>query len=103
MAAPDDLVKTLANVFKIKGEIDDLMNIPKAVNISLKTHASGQLMATNDDLNKLRAIGRNWCNQLIKLSLKDDNWWVEWSGTHALSVHASQEAIRKILELQNWT
>ena len=100
MATSDDLVKRLGQVFKIKGEIDNLMKIPKAAEISFKTQA-GQLQATNDDLNKLRFVGRKWNNQLDKLYRHDENWWVDWSGSNAFSVSASKKAIIKVTTFQN--
>jgi hypothetical protein len=93
-------LKTLDKLMKVKGEVDNIMKVPKSASMALNTRATGQLSASSDNLNRLRAIGSNWNNALLKLTLHDENWWIDWSGTNLLSAAAAEKAVKKTRKLR---
>lgn len=100
MPASKDFIRALEKVFRIKGEVDRIMQLPTSASIALKTRSDGQLSATNEQLNQLRALGTKWNNELTKMALRDENWWVDWSGTNAFSAIESRRALTRIRDLR---
>jgi hypothetical protein len=83
----------LKELYKVSRETE------KALTMVSTTLETGQLSASDGNMNRLATIARRFLNELSTLNRFDENWWIEASGANLFSVGDSTKAIG-ILEQQ---
>ena len=74
----------------------------KALTMAERTFETGNLSASDGNMNRLAMISHHLSNELFKLSRKDGNWWIEASGTNLLSREHSTAALHRLQGQRNY-
>ena len=61
----------------------------------------GSFASNNDSVNKIKAIANVWNNQLIKLLIRDENYWMEWSSVNLFDPKTIEPALTNLQGLRN--
>jgi hypothetical protein len=69
----------------------------EAVRRTLKTLEGDLIHSDNDQINQVWAVGKVWSHQLAELARKDQNYWIDVSGSNLLSEKQTVSAFEYLL------
>ncbi len=81
--------------------IKRINKIGKNVNLVSRTAQTADLEATDEKLNNMRSLGRQWNAELFQMRMKTENDWVQWSGTNLFQPNEATQAVKNTKELMD--